>query len=88
MQRFPYQPDVIPYCFLDCRETAQKEFLANLAVVYAWTNESDLAFEQLVVLTKTPHGVYYGQLKADPLWTPIRKDPRFEKLLAELVPKE
>jgi len=62
--------------------------LANLAVVYAWTNESDLAFEQLVVLTKTPHGVYYGQLKADQLWTPIRKDPRFEKLLAELAPKE
>jgi TolB-like protein/Flp pilus assembly protein TadD len=62
--------------------------LTNLAVVYAWTNESDLAFEQLAVLTKTPHGVYYGQLKADQLWTPIRKDPRFEKLLAELAPKE
>jgi hypothetical protein len=60
--------------------------LTNLAVVYAWTNESDLAFEQLAVLTKTPHGIYYGQLKADQLWTPIRKDPRFEKLLAELAP--
>jgi TolB-like protein/Tfp pilus assembly protein PilF len=62
--------------------------LANLAVVYAWTDQSDLAFEQLVVLAKIPHGVYYGQLKADQLWTPIRKDPRFEELLAELAPKE
>jgi Tfp pilus assembly protein PilF len=61
--------------------------LANLAVVYAWTNESDLAFEQLAVLTKTPHGIYYGQLKVDQLWTPIQKDPRFAKLLAELAPK-
>jgi TolB-like protein/Tfp pilus assembly protein PilF len=62
--------------------------LANLAVVYAWTNESDLAFEQLAVLTKTPHGINYGQLKVDQLWTQIRKDPRFAKLLAELAPKE
>ena len=59
--------------------------LANLAVVYAWTGEPDLAFEQLGVLAKTPAGVYYGQLKADQLWTPIRNDPRFEKLLAELA---
>ncbi len=61
--------------------------LANLAVVYAWTDEPDLAFEQLGVLAKTPEGVYYGQLKADQLWTPIRNDPRFEKLLAELAPR-
>jgi TolB-like protein/Flp pilus assembly protein TadD len=61
--------------------------LANLAVVYAWTDEPDLAFEQLGVLAKTPEGVYYGQLKTDQLWTPIRNDPRFEKLLAELAPR-
>jgi hypothetical protein len=61
--------------------------LANLAVVYAWTGEPDLAFEQLGVLAKTPEGVYYGPLKADQLWTPIRNDPRFEKLLAELAPR-
>jgi hypothetical protein len=60
----------------------------NLAVVYAWTNELDLAFQTLAPLTKTPNGIYYGQLKLDPLWDPIRKDPRFEKLLAELAPKD
>ena len=62
--------------------------LANLAVVYAWGNEPDLAFEQLKVLARTPHGVYYGQLKRDQLWTPLRKDPRFAELLAELAPSD
>ena len=60
--------------------------LANLAVVYAWTSETDLAFKQLATLAKTPHGIYYGQLKKDPLWDPIRKDPRFDQLLAQLAP--
>jgi hypothetical protein len=62
--------------------------LANLAVVYAWTDQPDLAFDQLAVLTKTPLGIYYGQLKADQLWTPIRHDPRFQKMLADLAPRD
>jgi TolB-like protein/Tfp pilus assembly protein PilF len=62
--------------------------LANLAVVYAWTDQPDLAFNQLAVLTKTPLGIYYGQLKTDQLWTPIRQDPRFEKMLADLAPRD
>ncbi len=61
---------------------------ANLATVYAWTGEPDLAFEQLNVLTKIPSGVYYGQLKSYWPWAPLRKDPRFDKLLAELAPKD
>jgi TolB-like protein/Flp pilus assembly protein TadD len=60
----------------------------NLALVYAWTNELDLAFETLGPLTTTPNGVYYGELKLDPHWEPLRKDPRLGKLLAELAPKE
>jgi TolB-like protein/Tfp pilus assembly protein PilF len=60
---------------------------ANLAVVYAWTNESDLAFETLSSSAKTPGGVFYGQLKRDPYWEPLREDPRYEKLLAELAPR-
>ncbi len=62
--------------------------LINLAVVYAWTNELDVAFATLVSVTKTPFGIYYGQLKLDPFWDPLRKDPRFDKLLAELAPKD
>jgi tetratricopeptide (TPR) repeat protein len=60
----------------------------NLAAVYAWTNESDLAFETLTSLSKVPNGLYYGPLKREPYWEPLRKDPRYEKLLAELAPKE
>jgi serine/threonine protein kinase/Tfp pilus assembly protein PilF len=60
----------------------------NLAVVYAWTNEPDLAFEMLWSLTTTPNGIYYGDLKLSAYLDPLRKDPRFEKLLAELAPRE
>jgi hypothetical protein len=61
---------------------------ANLVAVYAWTTELDLAFETLSPLTKTPNGAYYGDLKLDPYWDPLRKDPRFDKLLAELAPQD
>jgi TolB-like protein/Tfp pilus assembly protein PilF len=61
--------------------------LTNSAVVHAWTGATDKAFTELDVLAKIPRGVYYGQLKKDPLWDPLRKDPRFDKLLAELAPK-
>jgi TolB-like protein len=57
----------------------------NLAVVYAWTDELDQAFATLGPLTKVPFGVHYGQLR-DPYWEPLRKDPRYEELLAELAP--
>ena len=62
--------------------------MINLAVVYAWTNEINLAFETLGPLTKTPSGIFYGQLKGDPYWDPLRKDRRFDKLLAELAAKD
>jgi hypothetical protein len=57
-------------------------------VVYAWTNELDLAFETLEPLVKIPSGIFYGSLKLDPLWDPLRKDPRFDELLAELAPPD
>jgi ATP-dependent DNA ligase len=46
-------------------------------VVYAWTNELNLAFATLDSVTKTPFGIYYGELKLNPIWEPLRKDPRF-----------
>jgi len=60
--------------------------LTNLAVVYAWTGQIEQAFNQLAASAKTPHGIYYGQLKKSPLWDPLRKDPRFDELLAQLAP--
>ncbi len=62
--------------------------LLNLAVVYTWTGEIDSAFQKLNALTTTPGGLYYGQLRLDPYWDPLRKDPRFDKLLAGLAPKD
>ncbi len=59
-----------------------------LATVYAWTNEPDLAFQELDVSAKTPRGVSYGDLKLDPDWDPLRTDPRFNELLAQLAPKD
>lgn len=64
------------------------DMVMNLAVVYAWTDEFDLAFETLSPLTKMPCGIFYGLLKRDPYWEPLRKDPRYEKLLAELAPRD
>jgi serine/threonine protein kinase len=63
----------------------------NLALVYAWTDELDLAFETLDPLTKIPagiNGVTYGYLTTNSLYEPLRKDPRYQKLLAELAPKD
>jgi hypothetical protein len=39
-------------------------------------------------LKNIPYGIYYGQLKLDPYWEPLRKDSRYEKLLAELGPQD
>jgi hypothetical protein len=58
------------------------------ADLYAWTNQLDLAFEILIPMAKTPGDICYGLLKSDPFWDPLRKDPRFGKLLAELAPKD
>src|SRR5262249_42963265 len=60
--------------------------VTNLAIVYAQTDEPDLAFQSLATSARTPGGISYGQLKLDPAWDPIRKDPRFDQLLAQLGP--
>jgi tetratricopeptide (TPR) repeat protein len=59
--------------------------LANLAIIYAWTGETDLALEQLATAIRFPSSNFlsYGQLKLHPFWDPLRGDPRFEKLIVE-----
>jgi serine/threonine protein kinase/Flp pilus assembly protein TadD len=63
-------------------------YVTNLAIVYAWLNELDSAFQELTVVVNIPNGPLYGELKLDPAWDPLRKDPRFDKLLAELAPRD
>ena len=49
--------------------------------------ERDLAIQQLAISAQDPIGVSYGDLKLNPLWDPLRGDPRFEKIVASLAPK-
>jgi hypothetical protein len=62
-----------------------------LAMIAAWVGEKDLACEQLAAAVRCPtSGLYlsYGDLKLMPWWDPLRGDPRFEKIVASLAPKE
>ena len=62
--------------------------LTRLAMAYAWLGENDPAIERLTYLAKIPSGPDYGYLKFDPAWATLRRDPRFEKIVASLAPKE
>ncbi len=70
------------------KDAAGVHFVTDLAVVYTWLGENDLALEQLAISARLPAGVYYGGLKLDPQWDPLRGDPRFEKIVASLAPKD
>ena len=59
-----------------------------LAIIAALVGEKDLACEQLATAVRHPGGLSYGQLKLMPFWDPLRGDPRFEKIVASLAPKE
>jgi TolB-like protein/Tfp pilus assembly protein PilF/class 3 adenylate cyclase len=59
-----------------------------LALIYAWTGEKDLAFEQLAIAARIPSYLSYGELRLHPRWDPLRGDPRFEKIVASLPPKD
>ncbi|HKP02818.1 MAG TPA: protein kinase [Chthoniobacterales bacterium] len=58
----------------------------NLAVVYAWTGESDLAIEQLEAVTKIPAGPSYGDLALNPRWDKLRDHARFNQIVDSLRP--
>jgi TolB-like protein/class 3 adenylate cyclase/Flp pilus assembly protein TadD len=60
----------------------------NLAQVYVWTGEKDLAIAQIEAAERVPNQLSYGLLKLHPTWDPLRGDPRFEKIVASLAPKE
>jgi len=59
------------------------ELLRNLAIIYAWTGEKDLAIKQLEELVPQYGPISYGQLRLHPWWDPLRDHPRFEKLVEE-----
>jgi serine/threonine-protein kinase len=57
------------------------------AMIAAWVGEKDLACDQLAKATRLPGTLSYGQLKLLPYWNPLRGDPRFERIVASLAPK-
>jgi hypothetical protein len=72
--------------------------LATAAIVIAtavWLfptpNQSEKrtsASQKITAASGKTIGIYYGQMKLDPHWEPLRKDPRYDQLLTELTPKE
>jgi TolB-like protein/Flp pilus assembly protein TadD len=60
----------------------------NLAQIYAWTGEKDLAIEQIAAVERVPNLLSYGYLKLHPMWDSLRGDPRFEKIVASVAPKD
>jgi tetratricopeptide (TPR) repeat protein len=65
--------------------------LQYFAITAAWAGEKELASQQLETGRRTPsisQMVSYGSLKLLPFWDPLRGDPRFEKIVASLAPKD
>ena len=58
-----------------------------LAQIYAWTGESDQALQLLDRSLATPNGITVHFLRLDPIWEPLRNDPRFQALIASHVAK-
>jgi serine/threonine protein kinase/tetratricopeptide (TPR) repeat protein len=64
----------------------------NLAVVYAWNGQTDLAISTLDQLVNRPAGTNlpaqptYGDFRWNPLWDPLRNDPRFTAMMKRLAP--
>jgi TolB-like protein len=64
------------------------ELMKYLGVIYAWCGEKDLAIEQIAATLRIPSTLSYGNLKLHPYWDPLRGEPRFEKIVADLAPKK
>jgi len=53
----------------------------GLAKIYTWTGEIDQALQLLDHSLNTPNGTTVPALKLDPIWDPLRSDPRFQALI-------
>ena len=65
--------------------------LQYFAITAAWAEEKELALQQLEAGLRAPHAsqmLSYGALKLLPFWDPLRGDPRFEKIVNSLAPKD
>ena len=58
-----------------------------LAQIYAWTGETDQALQLIDRSLSTPNGVTVPSLALDPMWDPLRDDPRFQALIDRYATK-
>ena len=58
-----------------------------LAQVQTQTGEREAAISALPHLLEIPAGLMPGALEYDPIWDPVRDDPRFKALVAESAAK-
>ena len=57
------------------------------AQTYATLGETDRALALVEHLLTTAHGLTVPTLRLDPMWDPLRSDPRFEELLTKHAPR-
>ncbi len=65
--------------------------LQYFAITAAWAGDKELALQQLEAGLRAPVAsemLSYGALKLFPFWDPLRGDPRFEKIVQSLAPKD
>jgi hypothetical protein len=60
---------------------AKRWFHFNLARAYTWAADPDSAFKQLEIFRSLPSAYKLNEFRLDPVWDPLRKDPRFQKLI-------
>ncbi len=63
------------------------EIMKYLCLIYTWCGEKDRALEQIAATLRIPSTLSYGNLKLHPNWDSLRGDSRFEKIVADLAPK-
>ena len=79
-------------CPVDSSADQAPVVACDLAAVYAWTDQPELACAVLEEWSQRPAGFNlprqptYGDLKLNPLWIPLQEHPRFVALTARLAP--
>ena len=59
----------------------ERWFHFNLARAYAWAAEPEPALKQVALVLSSQWDYKVNNFRLDPVWDPIRKDPRFQKMV-------